>query len=118
MIRGIFRISFAIGILAVTWLSLMPKEALPPTEVSDKLIHVVAYAALALSGGLGVWGWRTWLLIGAGLFALGGVLEVAQVAVPGRTASMFDAFANGLGIALGLSGAWIANLLMGSSLRR
>jgi VanZ family protein len=112
MIRGVLKISFVIGVLAVTWLSLTPKAALPSTEVWDKLIHLVAYAALGLSGGLGFSGPRFWLLIGVGLITLGCLLEVAQIDVSGRSASIADAFANGIGIVVGLVAAWAGNLLL------
>ena len=109
MTRSILKVSFAIGVLAVTWLSLTPKAALPSIEVSDKLVHLVAYAALGLSGGLGFSRPRSWLLIGAGLITLGCLLEVAQLVVSGRSASIADAFANGIGVVVGLVAAWAGN---------
>lgn len=106
------RVAFLSGVLIVTWLSLLPREDMPNVGVSDKLLHMAAYAALTVPGIFGFQSRRSVLFIAAGLLALGCILEIAQTMIPGRNASIFDASANGLGIALGLIAAWAAQILM------
>ena len=115
MIRKIARLSFTIGVLAVTWLSLSPRDALPEIHMWDKPQHLIAYAVLAMCGAVGFPGRRPRLIVGVGLIVLGCVLEVAQAAVPGRDPSITDAVANIAGIALGLATAWIGDRLVSSS---
>ena len=57
--------------------------------------------ALAFVGGLGFRGWCPQLLVALALLILGSGLEIAQVVVPGRTASPYDGLANLVGIVLG-----------------
>ena len=115
MIRKIARLSFTIGVLAVSWLSLAPQDALPGIDMWDKLQHVVAYTALAICGAVGFLGRRPLLIVGIGLAVLGCGLEAAQAAIPSRNPSIGDAIANIAGIALGLAAAWIGNQLVGAS---
>ncbi len=117
MIRKTAQCTFAIGVLAVIALSLIPKEALPETGIWDKLHHFLAYGCLAVSGGLGFVGWRRMIAVGIGLVILGGSLEVAQAAVPGRFASVDDALANAIGVMIGLVTALAGNLLLRRSER-
>ena len=114
MIRKIARVSFTIGIIAVTWLSLTPQGALPEIHVWDKLQHLMAYAVLAICGTVGFLGRRRRLMVGLGLIVLGCGIEVAQAAVPGRSPSIGDAVTNIAGIALGLATAWIGDRLVGA----
>ena len=115
MIRKIARLSFTVGVLAVSWLSLVPQDALPEIDIWDKLQHAMAYAVLAICGAVGFLGRRPLLIVGVGLIVLGCTLEMAQAAVPGRYPSIGDAVANIAGIALGLAAAWIRNQLVGES---
>ena len=115
MIRKISRLSFTIGVIAVTWLSLSPPDSLPEIQVWDKLLHLMAYAVLATCGAVGFLGCRPRLMVGVGLIVLGCGLEVAQAAIPGRNPSISDAVANIAGIALGLATAWIGDRLVGAS---
>ncbi len=115
MIRKVARFSFTIGVLAVTWLSLTPQDALPEIDMWDKLQHAVTYAALAICGAVGFLGRRPLLIVSLGLIVLGRSLEAAQIAVPGRDPSIGDAIANIAGIALGLAATWIGNQLVGAS---
>ena len=83
MIELVARISFSVGVVVVTGLSLSPQEALPDIDIWDKLLHTSAYAVLGLAGGLGFQGVRSRCMVAVGLLALGCILEVAQVSVPG-----------------------------------
>lgn len=88
-------------------LSLMPGQKLPHTGVSDKFEHSLAYALLTLWF-TGVYPRSSYWRIGAGMFALGVAVELAQGAMPfGRQMEFRDVIANSIGIALGLMVATI-----------
>ena len=112
MIELVARISFSVGVAVVTGLSLSPQDALPGIDSWDKLLHVSAYAVLGLAGGLGFQGACSRCVVAAGLLALGCILEVAQVTVPGRTPSIADALAGSGGVVLGLVTVWVGNRLL------
>ena len=114
MFRKVARLSFAIGIIAVTWLSLTPPDALPEIHLWDKLQHLIAYGALAICGTVGFQGRRPQLIVGIGLMVLGCGLEVAQAVIPGRNPSVIDAVANFAGITLGMTATWIGDKLVGA----
>ena len=109
-IRKAALVLFVLGVLAVASVSLLPQQALPPVGLWDKLQHLVAYGALALTGGAAFPGNRRLLVLGGGLILFGGALELAQAGIPGRFGSIGDALANALGVALGLAVAhWAAH---------
>ena len=99
--RKLSQMAFVIGLVAVILLSLLPQDVLPDPGTWDKLNHVMAYGVLALAGGLGFRGLRSLLLVGIGLLILGIALEIAQAALPHRSASAYDVLANLIGISLG-----------------
>lgn len=103
-------VAFAAGTLCVTVFSLLPQDAIPHVDVSDKIQHLVAYLCLALTGGAAFPGRRSMAALGLGLVAVGIGLECAQMFVPGRSASVGDAVANTLGVVLGLAFAHIAHV--------
>ncbi len=88
MIRKIARLSFTVGVLAVSWLSLAPQDALPEINMWDKLQHAMTYTALAICGAVGFLGRRPLLMIGVGLIVLGCSLEAAQRAALMRRSTM------------------------------
>jgi VanZ family protein len=96
--------------------SLLPGQALPPTGVSDKLEHTVAYGLLTLWF-TGIYPRSRYVIIAAGLFAMGVAIEFAQEAMHlGRTADVRDVIANTLGIVVGMTlallgvGGWLQRL--------
>jgi VanZ family protein len=94
--------AFAIGVISVVILSLLPSKSLPSLGVSDKLEHFVAYAILGVIAGLAYPTLRAATLLMAFLSALGITLELCQWFVPGRSPETFDAIASGLGAILAL----------------
>ena len=102
IVRELSRAAFYLGLLLVVALSLVPQEAIPPTGLWDKTNHILAYAALAATGGLAYRGLRAWLLVAVGLLILGAALEIAQSMLPDRVASLQDVLANAIGVALGM----------------
>jgi VanZ family protein len=72
-----------------------------PVAVSDKLYHAVAYFVLTLVA-LYIFDGERPLVVAVGVVALGAGVEVAQGFVPYRTASLLDAVANVVGVAVAL----------------
>jgi VanZ family protein len=99
-VRRVARLAaVAIG-AAVVWLSLTPQPPSPPTlpAYADLVAHVAMHGALATAlalGWPGVVAWRAALFLAV-------FLEVGQAQVPGRTFSLLDLTANGVGAAAGL----------------
>ena len=100
MSRRFFFGLFVCGLVAVIVLSLLPAEAMPALEVSDKIEHAAAYAFLAFTGALALRRPHRWLV--AGLAVLGIALEIAQTLVPGRSFDLVDGLANAAGAILGV----------------
>ncbi len=89
-------ISFAVVV------SLMPGTKLPPTGVSDKFEHALAYVLLTVWF-TGMYSRSAYWRIGLSLFLLGIGIEIAQGLMPfGRQPDFRDVVANSLGILLGL----------------
>jgi len=89
-----------IYLVALGWASLQPQASMPQ-EVSDKLLHLAAYAGAAL-----LWGWaartRKSLVLALPLLIAYGIgLEITQGLTPDRTPSATDALANSLGVIIG-----------------
>ena len=69
----------------------------------DKLAHLLTFAVVGLAAGLagGMRGWRMALCCIAGALLVGGMDEVHQMFLPGRTASWADLAADAAGGLLG-----------------
>ena len=103
ILQRLARIAFALGVLLIVYLSLIPTEELPSLGLWDKLEHALAYGLVAVTGGIGWAGrGRAWTLLAAGLVALGVLLEFLQSFVPGRFTDPGDALSNLIGTLLGL----------------
>ena len=94
----------------VCYLTLTPK---PPPSIDfgwDKLNHLAAFAALGFASWLGYpesWRRRSFVLFA--MVALGGLIEVLQLYVPGRSSEWGDLLADAIGVG---AGAVIAMLLL------
>jgi VanZ family protein len=95
-----FKLAFVGATLMVAVLSLLPGNDLPAVGISDKFEHIIAYAVLALLGGLAIPG--ATVLLAVGLSALGVAMEICQMVVPGRSAEIGDAVADAIGVCLSL----------------
>lgn len=106
--------------LALGWLllfgvavgSLAPTVPAAPVQVSDKLMHFLAYASLAFVF-VGAAGRKRWLRFVIGLLVLGAVIELAQgLLTATRVSEWLDMIANAAGVvagtvvALGIPGNW------------
>ncbi len=101
-----------LGLLtAVVVLSLLPGEAMPGTPVSDGVEHWLAYLVLALLPVATAA--RPWMTSAAMslLIPLGLLLEIAQLAIPGRAFEWRDAAANAVGVLAGVITGWVLQLL-------
>jgi VanZ family protein len=103
-------------LVVVSCLALTPKPLVGLESGLDKVGHLMAFTALAFSGCLAFPATRrtrTALLFG--LLAYGGLIEVLQLFVPGRSAEWGDLLADGIGIAFG---AALAALVVRLGLRQ
>ena len=85
--------------------SLLPGVPMPSFALGDKLVHAVAYAALAISWVLGLrWRWTRWPRTTAWLavVAYGLAIELLQGLTPWRRFEGLDLLANALGAAAGV----------------
>lgn len=101
--RGAWRILFVMLIGTVTWLALSPNES--PVQLSryDKIEHALAFAALGTAAALGGVGSRRVIALSAvGLLMYGGLIELAQTRIAGRSGEWADWLADAIGIACGL----------------
>ncbi len=111
----------AVSILVIYWIAILigthtPAEYCPPVYWSmDKFYHLLVYVVLALLA-LVVVDWKrirglgstqrtgrslaVWVLV---LLIVAGIDEATQSFVPGRTPSVFDWIADGLGVLLGVA---------------
>jgi VanZ family protein len=88
---------FCAGFLV--YLAIIPNELEIRTGVPGELEHLVAYGIAAVMFTLCYP--RRGLLISAALIIHACLLETAQIWLPGRTASLFDAGASGTGVVIG-----------------
>ncbi len=98
-----WRVLVLLLIAAISFLALSPH---PPTGLStgwDKSNHALAFGSL---GFCGFWCVATrrerWMELPLGLLVFGGVIELLQLHVPGRSGEWPDLLADSVGIALGM----------------
>ena len=112
MAQRIIRFAFVVALGAVTVGSLVPGTYVAGIDIWDKALHLVGYGILALLAALAFEfrgaAWR----IAAGLGLWGGMIEVAQQYVPGRSADWIDAAINAAGVVSGLLLAPLATRLV------
>jgi len=100
--RGVLvaRVLFALGVIGVTWTSLLPPEDIPPTlGLSDKVLHLLGYAVL---GVLAVLSGLRWPVALAAVIGLGSVLEMVQGLLGYRSFEWLDLVADAIGAAAGV----------------
>ena len=102
------RAAFALGLGVSVVVLFMPASGVPTApDGTDKVVHLLLFAALALTGR---WAGVARAPLGLGLVAYAALSEVIQGLAPlGRSASLADGAADTAGIALGLlAWAWSA----------
>jgi VanZ family protein len=85
--------------VVILYFALAPVRPHEPLTGWDKANHVVAFAALAVSGLLG-WGTRARAVV-LGLVGYGIAIELLQLATPDHRFDLHDLAADALGIAVG-----------------
>jgi VanZ family protein len=93
-------IIFYPALLVVVWGELTGAEPQLLGNTSDKLLHFIAYFALAGIAAAGFKNRGAVALAGLGLIVLGGILEIVQGFI-GRDMSLLDEAANTLGVVVG-----------------
>lgn len=88
-----------VGVAALT-----PGELAPTMTASDKVDHLLGFAALSAAAMLALApGLRSTLLASASMLAYGVLIELLQTQVPGRYGDVQDALADAVGVALGIT---------------
>ena len=83
-----------------TWVATKELDFPPSMELNDKLIHIVVFFGFAFLMDLAIAYHPFWLWKGLPLLMYGLIIEIMQYYSPGRTFSLFDLFADFLGIML------------------
>lgn len=101
-----WRFTLVLLLIAVSFLALAPAPSGQWSAGSDKLNHVLAFAALAASGSLGFPDARGRLVLA--LLGFGVLIELLQSFTPSRMAGAGDLLADAMGVAIGLGMAGVA----------
>lgn len=105
VMRRAAAVLFWLAFLGVALFSLLPASEMPSTGMWDKAEHALAYAVLgglaALAGARPNW------VAALAATAVGALLELGQMMVPGRSASLADLAADALGATIGVLGVMI-----------
>lgn len=85
----------------------------------DKLVHLLTFAVVGMAAGLavGMRGWRMALCCVAGALLVGGMDELHQMFLPGRSASWSDLTADAAGGLLGAAALAVLDRLAGEHLK-
>jgi len=111
-----WRVLLIVLLVAVSYLALTPR---PPEDLDlgwDKLNHIAAFTALAFTASMAhpeSARLRLWWLVT--LLAFGGLIEIVQLFVPGRSGDLPDLLGDAIGVALG---AAIAAAVLRSAISR
>lgn len=98
-----WRVLLVLLLVVVSYLALTPKPPEGFESGLDKVAHLLAFTSLAFAGYLGFpasRGIRTALVFG--LLAYGGLIELLQLFVSGRSSEWGDLLADGIGIGVGI----------------
>jgi VanZ family protein len=105
-IVGAMRAWRALLLLLIAVISYFALSPRPPAAIDfgwDKLNHLAAFAALTVSACLSFPASRASLpVLALALLGYGGLIEVVQLFVPGRSSEWSDLLADSIGIACGL----------------
>ena len=107
-VRAVLLMGLALGYwLAIFALTHLPSHHLPRATGYDKLHHAAAFGGLAMvlclaASGMGRAGAKLFLIVILLGAVYGGIDELTQQLVPGRTADFFDWLADVAGLLLGI----------------
>jgi len=94
-----FRLFLIAAVAAITYLAMTRQEYPLVKDISDKASHIVAFYVLALLVDFSFPQKTFGLSKITGLLSYGLLIEVVQSFLPGRTPSLLDLLADGVGIA-------------------
>ena len=97
--KGPWQALLVLLLVVVSYLALTPKPLEGSESGLDKVGHLLAFIALGFTGYLGL---PTRTALPLALLAYGGLIEVLQLLVPGRSAEWGDLLADGIGIGVGI----------------
>ena len=101
--QGAWRWCWALLCAVVAVAALTPADNAPTMTPSDKIDHLLAFAALAGAGALSLPDrLRSLVIVGVTMLALGAAIEWGQTFVPGRFGDIDDVAADAAGVLLGL----------------
>lgn len=110
MIQVIF-ISY---VLLVIFLSLVPQPAGAGGSNLDKIVHACLYGMMGVLAYIAFDTLGKRIIIFIFMFLLGVSLELLQIYIPGRDASLYDALANATGLALSFLLCWLYTIIPNS----
>ncbi|OGE23636.1 MAG: hypothetical protein A3J42_04020 [Candidatus Dadabacteria bacterium RIFCSPHIGHO2_12_FULL_53_21] len=108
------QVIFLSYVLIVIFLSLIPGSSAGGGEYLDKIAHAVSYGIMGVLAYIAFYTFRKRITIFIFMFFLGVSLELFQMYVPGRVASVYDAAANTAGLVLSFLLCWIYTLIPNS----
>lgn len=103
--RNVYFITFTtactlLTFIVISYLAIKPSMIPIVDQANDKFKHMLAFATLA--GGLSLFWGFAWWRVALGLLMYGIGIEVVQLFVAGRYASVWDVVADAVGITVGL----------------
>lgn len=98
---NLLKISLALVIIGITFLSLMPPSTPVEIKVNDKIGHFIAYCVFMLNLGLLLKS-KHYLIGALAIIGFSCLMEFFQGFVPGRSVSWLDVLANSTGVGIGI----------------
>lgn len=102
-VKRAFLLLWCVGWALVAWMSLSRS---PLGDVSDKLTHLLGYAAMTAGTATFCHRARVTLMLAGFAIAVGAGLELLQMLLPWRSAERADLAADAAGVAVGAAVAW------------
>lgn len=112
-IRILLPWAFWIPFAVATYMAWTPGEHLKNPLPNDKFMHLVAFGYLTGAFAIAYASWATWPRTIGIMLAYAVLIEVVQAFIPTRTFSLLDIVADGIGIALALSGLYAIRKVVG-----
>ena len=94
---------------AIVFFSLSPASLRPMAPLGHTREHILVHVLLGLAFGIGYA--KRWWLLAPGLVVLTGIIEIAQLFVPGRHARLRDFLIDAGAACLGIGLAWIGTVV-------
>lgn len=101
-------------VLLVIFLSLVPQPAGAGGSNLDKIVHACLYGIMGVLAYIAFDTLGKRIIIFIFMFLLGVLLELLQIYIPGRDASLHDALANATGLALSFLLCWLYAIIPNS----